>query len=104
MVGLEQIMDEEEAECVRLLIKKHADCTGSQRAFKILAFWEEMVPRFVKVMPRDYKRVLQAIKKAYQAGLSGDAALNAAFEENSTDVSPGRRRLIMGKANRIHRI
>ena len=85
MVGLERIIDEEEAECVRLLIKKHADCTGSQRAFKILAFWEEMVPRFVKVMPRDYKRVVQAIKKAYQAGLSGDAALNAAFEENSTD-------------------
>ena len=29
------------------------------RAFKVLALWEEMAPKFVKVMPKDYKRVLQ---------------------------------------------
>jgi glutamate synthase (ferredoxin) len=38
-------------------------------------------------MPRDYKRVLQAIKNALEAGLSGDDALNAAFEENARDVA-----------------
>jgi hypothetical protein len=36
-----------------------------------------MVPKFVKVMPRDYKRVLQAIQNALASGLSGDDALNA---------------------------
>jgi len=45
------------------------------------------MPKFVKVMPKDYKRVLQALKKAHQAGLSGDDALNAAFEANSTDAA-----------------
>jgi len=41
----------------------------------------------VKVMPKDYKRVLQAIKKAQQDGLTGDDALIAAFEANSRDVA-----------------
>ncbi|MBI3876519.1 MAG: hypothetical protein HY300_11310 [Verrucomicrobia bacterium] len=45
------------------------------------------MPKFVKVMPKDYKRVLQAIKKAQEAGLTGDDALNAAFEENSKDAA-----------------
>ena len=45
------------------MIKRHADYTKSQKAFKVLALWEEMVPKFVKVMPKDYKRVLQALKQ-----------------------------------------
>jgi glutamate synthase (ferredoxin) len=87
MVDLGKIDEEEEIEHVRLLIKRHTDYTSSQRAFKILALWEETMPKFVKVMPRDYQRVLQALKKARQSGLSGDDALNAAFEANSTDAA-----------------
>jgi glutamate synthase (ferredoxin) len=86
MVSLEKI-GPEESEQVRRLIKRHADYTGSQRAFKVLALWDEMMPKFVKVMPKDYKRVLQAIKKAEDSGLSGDEALDAAFKANSTDVA-----------------
>jgi len=86
MVGLEKV-DSEEAEQLRQLIKRHADATKSQMAFKVLALWDEMVPKFVKVMPKDYKRVLQAIRKAEDEGLSGDEALNAAFEANARDVA-----------------
>jgi glutamate synthase (ferredoxin) len=46
-----------------------------------------MAPKFVKVMPNDYKRVQVALKKAEQDGLSGDDALNAAFEANARDVA-----------------
>jgi glutamate synthase (ferredoxin) len=45
------------------------------------------VPKFVKVMPKDYKRVLAAIKKAEADGLTGDDALNRAFEVNSKDAA-----------------
>jgi glutamate synthase (ferredoxin) len=38
-------------------------------------------------MPKDYKRVLNAIKDAQARGLSGDDATNAAFEANARDVS-----------------
>ena len=87
MVALEKVEDAEEIEAIHALVKNHADCTRSQKAFKVLALWEEMVPKFVKVMPKDYKRVLQALKKAEQDGLSGDDALNAAFEANARDVA-----------------
>jgi glutamate synthase (ferredoxin) len=87
MVGLEKLEDAEEIEALYQLIKRHGDYTKSQRAYKVIALWEQMVPKFVKVMPKDYKRVLQAIKKAEQDGLSGDDALNAAFEANARDVA-----------------
>lgn len=86
MVALEK-MDPAEAEDIRQLIKRHADYTKSQKAFKVLALWDEMLPKFVKVMPKDYKRVLQALSKAQADGLSGDDALNAAFEANARDVA-----------------
>jgi glutamate synthase (ferredoxin) len=65
----------------RISIEKHAEYTKSQKAISVLANWDNLVPKFVKVMPRDYKRVLQAIQNALASGLSGDDALNAAFEE-----------------------
>lgn len=53
----------------------------------VLDQWDHLLPKFVKVMPRDYKRVLQHIEKAIADGLSGDDALTAAFEENARDIS-----------------
>ena len=87
MIGLEKLEDAEEIETVRQMVKRHADYTRSQRAFKVLALWDELVPKFVKVMPKDYKRMLQAIKRVQDAGLSGEEAVMAAFEENAKDVS-----------------
>ena len=87
MVELEPFEDEAEAEHVRQMIQRHADYTGSARANQILKLWEEMAPKFVKVMPKDYKRMLQSIKRVTAAGLSGEEALMAAFNENARDVS-----------------
>jgi glutamate synthase (ferredoxin) len=87
MVGLEKLEDSEEIDALYQMIQNHADYTGSQKASKVLASWQEIVPKFVKVMPRDYKRVIQALKNALASGLSGDEALTAAFEENARDVA-----------------
>ncbi|MCG9891493.1 MAG: glutamate synthase large subunit [Thermosynechococcaceae cyanobacterium MS004] len=87
MVGLESLEDVEEIADLRQLIQQHVDYTHSQKGQKLLSAWEETVPKFVKVMPKDYKRVLQAIESAIAAGLSGDDALTAAFEENARDVA-----------------
>ncbi|MDX2214393.1 MAG: glutamate synthase large subunit [Oculatellaceae cyanobacterium bins.114] len=87
MVGLETLEDPEEIAELRQIIQNHATYTQSQKAIQVLENWEAMVPKFVKVMPKDYKRVLQAIKNAIAAGLSGDDALTAAFEENARDVA-----------------
>jgi glutamate synthase (ferredoxin) len=87
MVGLETLEDPEEINELHQLIDRHAKYTKSQKAAKVLANWDTMLPKFVKVMPRDYKRVLQAIKEALASGLSGDEALTAAFEANAKDVA-----------------
>ena len=87
MVDLETLEDPEEIRELHEMIQTHADYTQSRKAAKVLANWETMEPQFVKVMPRDYKRVLQHIEKAISDGLSGDEALSAAFEENARDVS-----------------
>ncbi|PYK60887.1 MAG: glutamate synthase large subunit [Verrucomicrobia bacterium] len=87
MVGLEKLQDPQEAAEVRAMIERHVRYTGSDRGRFILQLWEDMVPKFVKVMPKDYNRVLMALKKANESGLSGDEAITAAFEENARDVA-----------------
>ncbi len=87
MVALERLVDKDEIEEVRQMIARHGDFTKSTRAWKILAEWEKNVPKFVKVMPKDYKRVLESLKRAKDAGLSGEQAINVAFEENARDVA-----------------
>jgi glutamate synthase (ferredoxin) len=80
-------LDVEDLAAVRQMVENHVKYTKSAKGSRVIANWEEMAPKFVKVMPRDYKRVILAVKKALESGLSGDDALNAAFEENSRDLA-----------------
>jgi glutamate synthase (ferredoxin) len=87
MVRLESLADESEVEEVRSMIRRHAEYTKSQRAWQVLALWDQVVAKFVKVMPKDYKRVLETLERIKSKGMSGDEAIMAAFEENSRDVA-----------------
>jgi glutamate synthase (NADPH/NADH) large chain len=58
MVDLEDIVDSEEITELKTLIEEHARVTGSERAERILATWDVQLRKFIKVMPRDYKRAL----------------------------------------------
>ena len=68
MVDLEPLDAEADISLVRDLIRKHAEYTQSTRAAKVLANWDRMLSKFVKVMPRDYRRVLLAQEKAQSEG------------------------------------
>jgi glutamate synthase (ferredoxin) len=87
MVALEKVTEPEETAAIRAMIERHFAYTQSARARQVLDAWEQMAPRFVKVMPRDYKRVLSSIERAREQGLTGDDAIMAAFEENTRDVA-----------------
>ena len=87
MVELERLEETREIQEVQGMIQRHAEHTGSELARKILARWDQGPARFVKVMPKDYKRALQAFEFVRQSGLSGDEATMAAFEENKRDLS-----------------
>ncbi len=58
LVDLEELTEADE-EDVKTLISEHAQRTGSLVARNVLASWERARERFVKVMPRDYKRALE---------------------------------------------
>jgi glutamate synthase (ferredoxin) len=87
LIGLEKLLDADEIEEVWKLIQRHQTYTQSERAAKVLADWKNLVPKFVKVLPKDYKRVLQSLKKVQSQGLSGEQAIMAAFEENVRDIA-----------------
>ncbi|MCS6948601.1 MAG: hypothetical protein NZM12_13400, partial [Steroidobacteraceae bacterium] len=87
MVDIERLTEADEIERLRTLIEQHRELTGSEQARRVLAAWPTMVPKFVKIMPRDYKRVLACLRRAHDQGLSGDAAIMAAFEENARDLA-----------------
>ncbi len=87
MVGIEKLTEPVEILRVRALIEKHLQWTGSSRARQVLADWEASVQRFVKVIPKDYKRMLACITRAHDQGLTGDEAIMVAFEENARDLS-----------------
>jgi glutamate synthase domain-containing protein 3 len=67
MVDVEPL-EIEDAALVESLVHKHAQLTQSVRATRLLLHWERVLPKFVKVMPRDYRRVLLAQEKAKAEG------------------------------------
>jgi len=67
MVDLEPLRDPEDIEIIRDLLLSHAGYTGSKVAARILGDWEWAVEKFVKVMPVDYRRVLEEQKKLAEA-------------------------------------
>ncbi len=87
MCALETLQDEAEITKLRAMIERHITYTDSALGRQVLDLWTEMVPKFVKVMPNDYKRMLTAIERVKSQGLSDDEAVMAAFEENAKDVA-----------------
>ena len=74
MVDLDPLEDED-LDAIRNLLMKHVEYTQSTVAKNILDHWSSFQKKFVKVMPKDYKRVLAAIKKAEAEGTSVDEAV-----------------------------
>jgi glutamate synthase (ferredoxin) len=87
MVDLFELTDDAEIEQLRLLIERHGALTGSALARRVLRRWDESVARFVKVLPRDYRRMLEKMAEMERRGLSGEEAIMAAFEANARDLA-----------------
>ena len=67
MVDLEPVVDPADLETLKGMISRHRSHTGSAVAERVLRNWEALLPKFVKVMPVDYRRVLQELEKARDA-------------------------------------
>jgi glutamate synthase (ferredoxin) len=87
MVQLFPLSDPDETAMIRRLIDRHIEYTGSTRARALLDDWPTTVSRFIRVVPNDYRRVIEAQARMRERGLSQDEAEMAAFDENVLDAS-----------------
>jgi glutamate synthase domain-containing protein 3 len=80
MVDLEEMVSDDSEDVVWLhdIIQAHVDATDSPVGQRVLSDWENELKNFVKVMPRDFKRVLVAKAEAERTGADVDEAIMAA--------------------------
>ena len=87
MVQLFPLSDPKEAELVHNLLKRHVEYTGSTRARALLDAWPTTVLRFIRVVPNDYRRVIEAQAKMRETAASPRMTPRmAAFDENVLDA------------------
>ncbi len=71
-VDLEPLLDPHDVQVVKTLIVRHLELTWSPRAKWLLDNWQEAAPRFIKVFPHEFKRVL-GVSRSRHAYIPGEA-------------------------------
>ena len=79
LVTMSDVTEKHDIEELRGLIERHAEQTGSEKAKRILADFEDYLPLFKKIMPNDYAKMLAAISRFEEKGLSRSEAELEAF-------------------------
>ena len=79
MVDMEAVTERHDAEELRTLIENHVRETGSPLGKRILDRFEEYLPKFKKIIPRDYKRMITTIGQMEEKGMSHEKATMEAF-------------------------
>ena len=87
MVLLERLDDDEEVLLVKQLLENHIAYTNSEVAKRLMTNWYQSQRYFVRVIPKDYKRILEGIRRFRKKGISPESAVMRAFEENIQDKS-----------------
>ena len=79
MVELENVWKKEDENLLRDLIERHLKWTGSERAKQILNAWQDMMGKFVKVVPIDYRKALEKMRAAEQRDTETTPATEEVF-------------------------
>ena len=79
MVDMDAVSERHDAEELRALIEGHVRETGSPLGRRILGDFEQYLPKFKKIIPRDYKRMIAAIGQMEEKGMSHEKATLEAF-------------------------
>ncbi len=83
MVSIENLTEQEDIEALRRIITEHYQATSSQLAKRILMDFDAFVPQFKKIVPDDYKRMLDTISALEQEGKDHAQAELEAFGRNT---------------------
>ncbi len=80
LINLEPLTNKEEAAEIKKLIETHYLATKSRKAEAILARWDSYLPRFTKVIPKEYEAMEKEINKAMAEGLDKETAIKVAYQ------------------------
>src|SRR5262245_52393379 len=78
MVDLEQVHKPHDVDLLQALVENHRRLTGSSPAQYVLENWDTLLPKFVKVMPIDYRRVLEQMEREQAQAAQAQEELAAA--------------------------
>lgn len=79
MVSFEVLADKEDVRELKEMIAEHVKHTGSEKGKEILEHFQDYIPRFKKIIPHDYRRMLRTIAQMEEKGLSSEEAGIEAF-------------------------
>jgi glutamate synthase domain-containing protein 2/glutamate synthase domain-containing protein 3 len=79
MVELESVWQKEDVRILKDIVQRHFDWTGSAKAHQILSNWQDMVGKFVKVVPFDYRKALEKMRAAEQRDTDTTPATEEVF-------------------------
>ena len=79
MVDMEAVTERHDGEELRTLIEHHVQETGSPLGKRVLDHFQEYLPKFKKIIPRDYKRMITTIGQMEEKGMSHEKATMEAF-------------------------
>ncbi len=81
MVSMQELSEKYDIQELKYILQDYERETGSALAKKILANFADYIPSFKKILPNDYQKMLIAISKYEEQGISHDNAVLEAFEE-----------------------
>ena len=82
LVDFTKVSDPDDVAQLRKLIEEHTAATNSVRGREILDHFDEFLPKFKKVIPHDYAKMMNSIRKFEAQGQSSEEARISAFHEN----------------------
>ena len=83
MVLMEKVESKHDRNRLRGMLEAHLAHTGSKKAEQVLAQFEDYLPKFKKIIPGDYKRIVQLVTKFEEQGMSREEAEIEAFYANT---------------------
>lgn len=83
LVEMERLLDDSEVDEVKKMVEKHCLYTGSSKGKQILTHWDSYKGRFVKIIPKDFKKITKKIHEMKQSGLEHKEAMWEAFQDHT---------------------
>ena len=82
MIAIEKVENKYDIQELRAMIEEHVENTGSARGKEILADFDAYLPKFKKIIPHDYKKMIALASKWEERGMSSEQAQMEAFNES----------------------